>query len=168
METTNVEKQYPLIYVDAPWESEQWPLEKIRGLPVEKWAAEDALLLMWAPMALVPDALLLLRVWKFDYAGLLMWRKQNENIDAYWFACNGEFLLVAKRGVAKTSYLLRHTIYDGARTEGEYKPEGFRSLLLTAGFICFDKIVPHLDLFGAYWQCIYPEYKKKDWDFLEG
>jgi len=51
-----------------------------------------------------------------------------------------------KRGVARASYLLRHTIYDGARTEGEYKPEGFRALLLTAGFIYFDKIVPRLDL----------------------
>ena len=70
-----------------------------------------------------------------------------------------------KRGVARASYLLRHTIYDGARTEGEYKPEGFRALLLTAGFICFDKIVARLDLFGTYWQRIYPEYKKKDRDF---
>lgn len=142
-------------------------MEKIRGLPVEKWAGQDALLLMWMPVELLPDVLLLLRVWRFEYSGLLVWRKPNDFLTGFWHACQCEFILVAKRGTIKTSYLFQHAIYDGSRSEGSYKPEAFRALLLTAGFIAFDKVVPHLDLFGMHWQRCSTGYCKRDWDFLE-
>jgi N6-adenosine-specific RNA methylase IME4 len=167
-ETAKEGKKYPIIYVDAPWDSTTWPLERMRGLPLEKWAAPDALLLMWVPVALVPDALLLLEIWKFEYEGLLAWRKPKDDLEGYWFRCDCEFILIGKRGSVKTTYLFRHTLYEGSRSEGSYKPEGFRRLLLDSGCLAFDKVVPHLDLFGAYWQRIFPEYEKKDWDFLEG
>jgi N6-adenosine-specific RNA methylase IME4 len=166
-DTTKMDSKYPVVYVDAPWEDKTWPLERVRGLPVEKWAAPNALLLMWVAVPVLPDALLLLRTWGFECAGLLAWRKPKDDLEGYWFRCDCEFMLVGKRGSAKTSYLLRHSLYEGSYSDGGYKPEAFRGLLLNAGLVAFDKTVPHLDLFGAYWQKFFPEYKKKDWDFLE-
>ena len=160
-----IDKKYSIIYVDAPWEGKNWSLERVRDLPVEKRVAADALLLLWAPAALLPDLLVVLKKWGFAYAGLLTWKKPVD--DGYWHRAHCEYMLVGKRGTVKNAYLLQHTLYEGALSDGDYKPDAFRVLLLTAGFIAFDEAAPHLDLFGGYWQRFFPEYGKEDWDFWE-
>jgi hypothetical protein len=164
METIN-EKKYPIIYVDAPWEDKTWPIKRVKELPVGKRSAADALLLLWMPVALLPDALVVLKGWEFEYAGLLTWQKPND--DKYWHRSRGEHMLIGKRGIVKTSFLFRHTIFEESPCDGDFKPEGFRHHLLMAGLIAFGESAPHLDLFGGYWKRFFPGYEKDDWDFWE-
>lgn len=162
---TTVEKKYPIIYVDAPWEGTNWSVKRVRDLPVGKRAAADALLLIWAPMEKLPDVLQVLGTWGFEYAGLLTWRKLNEYDDRY--LSHGEYMLIGKKGTVNTSFLLRYTIHEPLFMDAEYKPKTFRSKLLLSGHISFGESAPHLDLFGGYWQRLFPEYDKEDWDFWE-
>ena len=166
-ESTKTEKKYSVVYVAAPWEDKAWPLEKVRDLSVEKWVAPEAFMLMWVPVLKIPDGLLILRTWGFDYAGLLAWRKPKDSLEGYWLRSECEFILAATRGTPKTSYLLRHTFYEGSYSEGNCKPQAFRKLLMDAGYVAWEKRASGLDLFGAYWQGIYPKYGKDGWDFLE-
>ena len=164
-ETTTAEKKYSIIYVDAPWEAKNWFVERVRDLPVEKRTASDALLLIWAPARLVPYVLLVLKKWGFEYAGLLAWQKPID--DGYWHRGHCEYMLIGKRGTARDYPLFRHTLYEQPSSDGDYKPEAFRALLLQTGRIAFGETAPHLDLFGGYWQRFFPEYAKEEWDFWE-
>jgi len=166
-ETPKLDKKYPLIYVEVPWEDKGWPIEKVRGLPVEKWVAPDALMMMFVPVDILPDTLLLLRTWGFEYAGLVAWRKPKDYLEGYWWRSHCEYILIGKRGAAKTASLLRHTLYEGSYSKEEYKPQAFRSLLSNSGLVAFGENTARLDLFGAYWQRRCPGYEKEYWDFWE-
>jgi len=172
METVNEqvskENKYKVIYVDAPWRDKSWPIHRLRGLPVETWAANDAMLLMWTCNELLMESLQLLYTWEFKYEGLLVWEKPKEELEASWTRNQCELIIVGARGTAKTSYLLKHTLYEGGNFQGDYKPLGFRTLLWFAGDVAFDASATKLDLFGGYWKGIYPEYEKANWDFVEG
>jgi N6-adenosine-specific RNA methylase IME4 len=161
-------KKYASIYADIPWEDEAWPFERIIALPVGPAVAAEALMLMWVPMRLVPDGLLLLRAWGFEYGGLLTFRKPKDELDVCWYRSQCENLLVGKRGTVRNCYLLRHTLYEGPDTGRAFKPEGFRTLLSMATDIAFGGELPQLDLFGRYWHERYPEYGREGCDFIEG
>jgi N6-adenosine-specific RNA methylase IME4 len=138
---------------------------RVKDLPVGKQAAAVALLVMWTPVPLLPEVLLVLSAWGFDYAGLLTWQKPKD--DGYWHRSNGEYALMGKKGTPRTSHLLRHMIHETPHSDGDYKPDVFRSLLWTAGCLAFGDSAPRLDLFGGYWQKFFPEYDREDWDFWE-
>jgi N6-adenosine-specific RNA methylase IME4 len=167
-ETKVLNKKYAGIYADIPWEDEAWPFERIIALPVGPAVAAEALMLMWVPMRLLPDGLLLLRAWGFEYGGLLTFRKPKDEVDVCWYRSQCENLLVGKRGTVRNCYLLRHTLYEGPDTGCAFKPEGFRTLLSMATDIAFGGELPQLDLFGRYWHERFPEYGREGCDFIEG
>ncbi|HET6256694.1 MAG TPA: hypothetical protein VFE32_21645 [Puia sp.] len=159
-------KKYAGIYADIPWEDEAWPFERILALPVGPAVADEAFLLMWTPMRSLPDGLLLLEAWGFEYAGLLAYRKPTSEVDVCWYRSQCEYLLVGKRGTVKNCYLLRHTLYEGPDIGRGFKPEGFRTLLSMAVDIAFGQGLRELDLFGGYWRERFPEYSGGGCDFL--
>ena len=161
------ETKYSVIYADVPWEDRDWSLEKIREVPVENRAASDALLLLWVHNPLLPEALLVVRAWGFAYAGLLCWRKPADEVGEYFPHGQCEYMLVARRGTAKTSHILRDMLYEGTALARGYKPKGFRSILWRKGKIAFGEAATYLDVFGQYWQEHFEDYDVREWDCLE-
>lgn len=53
--------------------------EEICALPVEKVAAERAHLYLWAPNALLPDALSVMKAWGFEYKSNIVWHKVRKD-----------------------------------------------------------------------------------------
>jgi N6-adenosine-specific RNA methylase IME4 len=99
---------FDLIYADPPWQlgnpdspfaPEQHyptlPLEEIKQLPVP--AAENAVLFLWVPASLIPEALEVISAWGFDYRTELCWDKQSVG-PGQWLRNQHEPLLLATRG----------------------------------------------------------------------
>jgi N6-adenosine-specific RNA methylase IME4 len=114
-------KQYSVILADPPWSYQTWgergkdrsaenhygtmSMEQIRALPVEKLAADDAILLLWATWPTLPEALKVIEAWGFAYCTIGMdWMKENARSAGifigmgYYFRSNTEPCLFAKRG----------------------------------------------------------------------
>jgi N6-adenosine-specific RNA methylase IME4 len=53
------------------------PIAEIAQLPIEELADEHCLLLMWTTNQFLPEALGLVRLWKFQYDKLFTWCKNN-------------------------------------------------------------------------------------------
>lgn len=165
-ETRKREVKYSVIYVDVPWEEQSWSLDSTRDAPIKNWSAQDALLLLWVPNALLPDGLLMVRDWGFDYVGLLTWRKPKDEVNNFLPCCECEYMLICKGGIANASHLLRNMLYEGPADAGGYKPQGFRKILAGAGNYAFGESATYLDVFGQYWQNRFPHYERGRWDFL--
>ncbi len=82
--------KYGVIYADPPWSYKQggrgaatkhyktMDNRAIKNLPVEKLAAKDAVLFMWATFPNLPQALETIKAWGFEYKTLgFNWVKKN-------------------------------------------------------------------------------------------
>jgi N6-adenosine-specific RNA methylase IME4 len=103
---------FDLIYADPPWQYEAatatpnrrierqyvtMTLADICALPIAELVAPDAMLYLWAPPAKVPEALQVVTAWGFVYRTHAVWDKGSIG-PGYWFRCQHEDLLVARRG----------------------------------------------------------------------
>lgn len=101
----------PVILADCPWQYESGTLDPgrvvenhyptmsiddIRILPVSQIATDNAVLFMWAPPALLPEALSVMDGWGFKYRTNLIWNKKRFGT-GYWFRGQHELLLVGVR-----------------------------------------------------------------------
>lgn len=154
-------KKYTVIYADPPWHYKTYSekgrkkcpdwrpfegspalhyktmsLDKIKKLAVGSVAADDCVLLMWATMPMLPEALKVIEAWGFKFKTVgFTWMKQNRNtptffIDAkdifmgagYWTRSNAELCLLATRGKPKRkSASVRQAIFSPVR-EHSRKP----------------------------------------------
>jgi N6-adenosine-specific RNA methylase IME4 len=112
---------YRVIYADPPWAFATYSgkgkgrsadahydcmdLEAIKRLPVAEWAAEDAVLLLWATDPLLDRALEVARAWGFAYKTVgFYWVKRNAGGEGFftglgfWTRANPEQCLLATRG----------------------------------------------------------------------
>jgi N6-adenosine-specific RNA methylase IME4 len=115
---------YRIVLADPPWQYESWsgkskdtskrrvvedeydtmPLDAIKALPVGDICAEDAVLLLWATLPLLREALQVVEAWGFEYrTAFLVWGKLNaDRSPAVGFGrytrSNGELCLLGKRG----------------------------------------------------------------------
>lgn len=118
---------YRVIYADPPWRFATWSdrgkgrspeawydcmrLEDIAALPVRSWAADDAVLLLWATDPLLPRALEIVEAWGFTYKTVgFCWVKVNRRSAppwnerdfftglGFWTRANAELCLLATRG----------------------------------------------------------------------
>ena len=97
---------YSIIVCDPPWGyggGRQMPTyatmtteQIIATTPITSLAREDALLLLWVPDILIPDAVCVLDAWQFTYKGILVWAKAYSNPGAYYRHAT-EVALVATR-----------------------------------------------------------------------
>lgn len=111
-------KRYGIIYADPPWgylnkasrgaaadHYHTMGLADILALPVDKLAAEDCVLFLWATFPMLPEALEVIRAWGFRYKTLgFLWVKLNRLQDTpfwglgNWTRSNPEVCLLAVRG----------------------------------------------------------------------
>lgn len=115
---------YRIVLADPPWQYESWsgkskdtskrrvvedaydtmPLEAIKALPVGGACAPDAVLLCWATLPLLREALEVVAAWGFEYrTAFLVWGKLNaDRTPAVGFGrytrSNGELCLLGRRG----------------------------------------------------------------------
>jgi N6-adenosine-specific RNA methylase IME4 len=120
----NSDKKFGVIYIDPPWSFHVYSekgkqrsperhydvqsLDDIKAMPIEKLAADDCALLLWAVHNQLPDALNVIKAWGFTYKTVAFtWVKQNKSGEGlftgmgYWTRSNTEVCLLATRGSPK-------------------------------------------------------------------
>lgn len=107
-------KRYGVILADPEWRFEPFsresgmdrapenhypttPTDEICARPVRELAADDAVLLLWATVPMLPDALRVMAAWGFTYKSHACWLKDVVGT-GYWFRNQHELLLVGTRG----------------------------------------------------------------------
>lgn len=156
---------FAVIYADPPWEFRVYngadggrtadrhydtkPLEVIKGLPVDRLAADDCALFLWAVMPELPGALGVISAWGFEFKTVAFtWVKQNRGGEGlftgmgHWTRANAEICLLATRGsplrlAADVQQIIMSPVREHSR-----KPDEARSRIerLLAG--------PYLELYG--------------------
>jgi len=107
-------KRCGVIYVDPPWKFKTWSekglnasadnhyatseLAEIMALDIDRIAADDYVLFLWATVPMLPEALEALGAWGFVYVSHFCWKK-NRAGTGYWNFNKHELLLVGKRGM---------------------------------------------------------------------
>jgi N6-adenosine-specific RNA methylase IME4 len=102
------EGPFELIYADPPWSlgnpdgphapENHYPtmhLDDIKELDIP--TAENAVLFLWAPTSILPQALEVIQAWGFEYKSAGFWDKGSIG-PGVWFRNEHEQLLVARRG----------------------------------------------------------------------
>ena len=115
------EGKYVAVYADPPWRfankgvkgaaEHHYPtmsIDEICTLPVANIAAPDSALFLWAPFAMLPEALRVITAWGFSFRGVaFVWLKQNRVAKTWFFGLgfwtrgNAEICLLATRGRPK-------------------------------------------------------------------
>jgi N6-adenosine-specific RNA methylase IME4 len=107
-------KKYGVILADPEWRFEPYSRETgmdraadnhyptsetavIKSRPVGDIAADDSVLLLWATVPMLPDALAVMAAWGFVYKSHIVWLKDQIGT-GYWFRNQHELLLVGTRG----------------------------------------------------------------------
>lgn len=136
--------RYPVIYADPPWRYEhsrtesreienQYPtmtLEEICELPVDKVAAPDAVLLMWATSPKLAEALQVVTSWGFTYRTNMVWDKEVIGM-GYYARQQHELLLICTRGklpVPEPASRPR-SVFRERRGKHSAKPAAFYTLI---------------------------------------
>lgn len=154
---------FGLIMADPPWQYEMrsekgygkspdvhyktMPTHEIAKMPVEVLASENAVLWLWAVGPKLPDALLVLQSWGFEFKTAGHWgkltRTGKQSFGTGYILRNaGEPYLIGTRGQPKTTKAVRSVIMGQVR-EHSRKPE--------EGYAAAEKLMPHvqrLDLFS--------------------
>ena len=123
--------KFSVILADPPWSFKSYSakgmgrsadnhyptmsLEEICNLPVGSIAEKDCVLLIWATMPMLPQALTVIERWEFKFKTIAFtWMKQRKNAlpmfteqddifmgQGYWTRSNAELCLLATRGKPK-------------------------------------------------------------------
>lgn len=124
--------------------------EDMSRLPVIKIAAKDCALFMWATMPMLPDALVLMKAWGFQYKTVtFVWVKTNKKADTdffgmgNWTRANAEVCLLGIRGKPKrVSAAVRQVIRRPIMRHSEKPPEVRERIVTLMGDI------PRVELFA--------------------
>jgi N6-adenosine-specific RNA methylase IME4 len=105
-------------------------LDDVKALPVSEWAADDAILLLWATDPLLDKAFAVIRAWSFTYKTVgFYWVKQNTSGNGFftgmgfWTRANPEPCLLATRGHPKRKTADVKRLVVAPRREHSRKPE---------------------------------------------
>lgn len=133
---------YQIIYADPPWKfaanSAAKPSKGARrhydtidtntlcglGQSIKHLAAKDSILLMWATVPMLPQAMSVLDAWGFKYKSNLVWPK-GRIATGYWVRNAHEILLIGRRGKFPCTKpaLFPTSIIPGRAREHSRKPE---------------------------------------------
>lgn len=137
---------FPIILADPPWDfsgnsverpgrnaRRHYPCMKTSDLcaiPVAELSAKDAILLMWATVPMLEQALKLMRAWGFRYKSQLVWPKGRIGT-GYWARNAHEFVLIGRRGrfPCDRPALFPTSIIPGARRGHSRKPEWVQEII---------------------------------------
>lgn len=144
--------RYRVIYADPPWTFSTYSrkgkgrsaeahydcmsLDDVKALPVAQWAADDAILLMWATDPLLDKAMEVIRAWGFTYKTVgFYWAKQNPGGKGFftglgfWTRSNPEQCLLATRGHPKRKATDVKKLVISPRREHSRKPDEIYGLI---------------------------------------
>ena len=157
-------KKYSIIYADPPWDygvgkfpstSKKFsyplmPTKELAELPIAKIVADNSLLFLWTTMKHIPDAMIVIEAWGFQYVtNGFTWIKTNPKSGTpffgmgYWTRQNAELCLLAKRGNPVRRDASTSSVIYAARERHSKKPDIVRDNITR---ICGD--VPRLELFA--------------------
>jgi N6-adenosine-specific RNA methylase IME4 len=164
-ELANAGKKFSVIYADPPWsfnvysgkgkqrsadrQYDTQSLDDIKAIPVEKLAADDCALLLWAVLPELPGALDVIKAWGFVYKTVAFtWIKENRSGNGlfwgmgYWTRANAEVCLLATRGSPKRQAMDVHQVIMSPVGEHSRKPDEAQVRIerLLSG--------PYLELYG--------------------
>ena len=111
-------EKYNIIYADPPWKYERqkgegvaadryqtMAIQDIRSIPVDKIAADDAVLFLWVTFPKLREGLSVIDSWGFQYKTCAFnWIKQNPKSDSFfvglgfWTRSCSEICLLATKG----------------------------------------------------------------------
>ena len=118
---------YKTIYADPPWmergggkikrgADRHYPLmttKEICALPVEQIADADGChLYLWTTNNFLPDALEVVKAWRFEYVTLITWQKDRQGLGQYYRGITEHCIF------ARTKKALPYKIEDGKRQQG--------------------------------------------------
>jgi N6-adenosine-specific RNA methylase IME4 len=102
--------KFSVVLADPPWQFDHpiqaedvaghydcMPLEDIKSLAPKIPAADDAMLFLWSPLSLLPDALEVMDVWGFTYKTNLCWIKSRAGLGNH-VRGQHELVLVGMKG----------------------------------------------------------------------
>lgn len=128
--------QARVIYADPPWRYQNFSEKKhgaaasnyttmstedICALPVGRYATDDAFLVMWGTWPKLPDGILVMESWGFEYVTACPWIKTlPDKGDIYtgigfWFQSCSEVLMIGKRRKTKADRLPTFGLLTGER-----------------------------------------------------
>ena len=143
------QKRYGVILADPEWRFEVWSRETgldrspdnhyptsvtevIAARPVQDIAAKDCALFLWATVPMLPQALLVMGAWGFDYKTHWIWRKDRVGT-GYWNRNCHELLLLgigARSDIpAPAPGMQWHSLIEADVGEHSEKPESFYALI---------------------------------------
>ena len=110
------------------WEQQEWRLEEIAALPVQKIACDDAVLWLWTTNAYLDAAHQLTKGWGFEVKTVLTWAKTQLGMGD-WLRGQTEHCILAVRGRPVVELAGQSTLLTAKRREHSRKPEEFYSLV---------------------------------------
>jgi len=134
---------FRIIVADPPWHYDKRPddpthraalpypsmtVDEICALPVQKLAADDAVLWLWATNAHLPDAFSVVEAWGFRYKTCLTWVKDRMGTGD-WLRGQTEHCLMAIRGKPVVMLTNQTTVLHGPVREHSRKPDEFYQLV---------------------------------------
>ena len=109
-------KKYQIIYADPPWSYKVWSenkkqaqgcakrhyqtmsIEDICKLPIRQISDKDCKLFLWATPPCLPEAMLTMKSWGFEYKSNMVWTKLS-GVGIGWFVdSRHELLLIGVKG----------------------------------------------------------------------
>ena len=170
--TPEREGRYGLILADPPWRFEARSARRqtkaapystmsrydLLTMPVDRLAARNCALVMWATQAQLPQALDLMKRWGFDYKSFGTWAKQSASGNkwafgtGYWFRSAAEIYLVGARGAPLIKSKSERNLIVAPVRQHSRKPEQLREALER-----MFPLVPKIELFARErregWDC---------------
>lgn len=134
--------KYNLIMSDPPWQFELrsskgeeksaqnqydcMTIDEIRAMPVDTIANKDCILWLWATNPMMPQALMTLEAWGFDYVTMGSWAKKTVNNKYRWgtgyvLRSTNEPFLIGRMGSPQVKPI--QSGFDGVAREHSRKPE---------------------------------------------
>lgn len=159
------QKKYKTILADPPWNINQrghssrsaeshyklMPLERIKAMPVEDLAEENAHLYLWIPVGLMQEGLDVIKAWGFTYRTAMFWIKPRLSLGNY-IRTASEVCLFATRGKAPVRFKGQPNWMFCPQQEHSHKPEEMYSVIERLSY------GPYLELFARR------RHKHPDWD----
>lgn len=127
--------QYDVLVVDPPWEYDakrtEYPtmsLDAIKGLPVPKIAAADAILFLWTTNGMMRESYEVLDAWGFTPKTILTWNKTRSTFGE-WLLNTTEHAILAVRGKPVVRLTSETTLLKAANREHSRKPDEFYAMV---------------------------------------
>lgn len=138
--------KYNIICSDPPWKFSSnsevkpgrnamrhypcMPDDEIAAIPVDQWAAKDALLFMWATAPMLARSLPIISAWGFKYVSQMIWVKDRIGT-GFWVRNRHEVILIGRRGKfpCPRPAPFPDSIITGQQREHSRKPDQLQDMI---------------------------------------